>query len=314
MSGKNDTNFLSLSSLYRKAIRMTIDDESCRKSATAIAAEFQTHHPDIDAQLLEDIEKLTVKHMLPVIMAVRAASASKTAKSKSKSTVTKGSSRPNYYAWFHSLCSSKSTPYLWAVQDYIFRFQPNLDKLDGRQKEEYDKLMLPENADKLAVVQSFQITGDLPAVVKFVGEQFSLVQMVCTSMIWNHFLSKEDRDRFAAWYKQTLKDEGEIPSKIICPKLVAPSTKINPCIRKSLLRNTVQCVAKTVDEPTDDSEPEPVVEPEPAVEPVVESEPVVEPAPKTKHTPAPLRSVKSRTVLQLDSSKSMLNNKKQIIK
>lgn len=195
---------------------------------------------DLKDEVLESFQALIIKHMLPVILRVQAqvqaqaqAKVQVQVKAKSsspKAKSEKGSSKPNYYAAFHSMCSAKGTPYLWSVSDYEFKYQPEPDKLTERQKEIYDALQ--SDLEKLERVQNYTCDiGDLPGVVKFVEKEFNVSQMSRTALIWNQFMSPEDRDRYSAWYKKTIAEFGEIPMKPYQPKVSIPPVKISARIK-----------------------------------------------------------------------------------
>jgi hypothetical protein len=189
---------------------MTIDDDSCRKSATIAVRELKHQHPDIQVPD-KDIQDLIVKHMVPLLREARAAT-SKRKKSGGKPKDEKGSSRPNHYAKFHSMCSAKGAPLRWALEEYDFKYQPEESKLNAKQKIIYDDLH--KEAEKLKTIEDFTApTGDLMGVIEFLDKEFKIDQMTRTSLIWNQFLSQADRDRFSAWYKEMLETHGEIPSQ-----------------------------------------------------------------------------------------------------
>jgi hypothetical protein len=195
---------------------MTVDDD-CRKSATVIAKELKLQHLDDKA-----IEDLIVKHMIPVISASRSI---KNGKPKNE----KGSSKPNYYAAFHSLCSAKSSSGLRSLDDFEFKYQPDPEKLKYKQRELYDNLHTPEKSEQLERVRNFSVqAGDLLEVVKFVEKEFNIGQMTRTAFIWNQFMSQKDRDRYSTWYRMTIDEYGEIPYQ---PKIHQPQVKITARIK-----------------------------------------------------------------------------------
>lgn len=257
---------------------MTVDNDSCRKSATAIVAEFHSSNPDIDSKVLQNLEDLMIKHMTPVMQAIRSAASSKRTPSKPKSE--KGSSRPNYYAFFHSACCPKGIGYSWIFEDYTFKYQPNPDSLKSKQRSIYDNLHMPENEDKLQRVMDFR-SNDLKSVVEFVEKELDVSQMTRTSLIWYQFLSQDDRDRFSSWYKKTITENGEIPTKfsIHVPTIKASTEKIPARIRMK------GSDSETDPEPETNSESEPETE-----QPLTNSE--TDPEPETKPEPLTIKSKK----------------------
>lgn len=231
---------------------MTTDDDSCHKVATVIINKLKVQcktEPDI----LENLRDLIVENMVPVLEEVRAAAKPMLIPksiSPKKTKKDKKSSRPNYYAFFHSICSPKGTPYLWSLYDYQFKFQPNPEKL-GKQKDMYMRLIDPAQADLLERVQSFSpVLGDLSDVVKFVEAELKVSQMTRTAIVWNLFMNQNDRDRFSTWYKKAIDGDNPIEMKPHQPKITAPPIKITALIRnpKAKAKAAAEALIKTDDD------------------------------------------------------------------
>lgn len=209
---------------------MTIEAE-CRVAATAAAHELCkkydfTGESDVETQeMLTSIQTIITNHMISLL--TRNAPVARPAKESSpKGPKVKKSSRPNHYAFFHSCCSAQGAQYAWTLVDYIFKYQPDPElvlKKEG-QKGLYDALHADE--EKLKRFEAFYSKGDIQSVVRFVESEFpEIPQMTRTAVIWNQFLTNDDREKHKTWYAEETK-EGDVPARTV-RKVTTPPLHLN---------------------------------------------------------------------------------------
>jgi len=257
---------------------MTIE-ETCRNQATLVAKQFVGQFSDQYAQseeqdLHNQLVGLIVQHMLPLLK-VSTASAAATSKAAAATPVTsksgkakseKASSRPNFYAFFHGLCSGKGyNDYGGHLAGYNFGFQTTPENPDGKKMTEKQQKLFDSivaDQEKLQRFKDFSSSvqaHNLREVVAFVESEFTegdivkIDMMTRTSIIWQMFLTKEDKIKFQTWYRDCIAEHGLVPKS-------APAAA--PAAEPEL------------------TEPEPVPETE-----ATASEPVPEPEPVSVHKP-----------------------------
>lgn len=150
---------------------------------------------DIDEVIIESI----MKKLLPLLVK---------SKSKSKSTSGKGSSHPNYYAYWHGYCSKLDRP-AGPLENGPFRFQQDADKSipessKGRVRQLAYHNLIIDNDALFEEFESFEAStiGEIREFLAKHEEFKELDAMNRTSLIWWQFLSDKNRKDFIQWYKE----------------------------------------------------------------------------------------------------------------
>lgn len=180
-----------------------MDTKSLDHTASAVTAEILDNF-DFPTESIGMIKDVIMKHFTPLIKAPVHVQVHEHRQSKKKK-----SHHSNYYAFFHSCCSLNNKGYGHLTHEYVFKYQPDPEQLKKLKKPEkqqklYDLLHDDENAEQLARFFAFESKGDLHEVVKFVEHNLDKIeQMDRTSLIWNQFLSADDRAHWIDWYRNT---------------------------------------------------------------------------------------------------------------